>query len=1541
MNFRLRLIVALAAISLFTWAAPAQMQVALPIYNPPPASSSPRGFTKVGTKAFFFATTLNEGGELWVTDGTAAGTKLVKDITPGSASSSLSSLAEFKGYLYFTVGKDLWRSNGTAAGTVIVKTLDAYGLRLYSAGTLLYMASGDYSNGQLWVSDGTAARTFRVRSFWREIESPFAFNGKLFFTTSEDSLLGKQMWVSDGTLFGTRVLSAGSACPMTGCEGRTTFFRVGPKVLFVVRTSYYEPGDLWTTDGTEAGTQLIRQKSGGLLARSDAVAYLASGGTLTRTNGTSAGTSVVKQLSTGIAAGGAAMVGNTLFFRVGEYSWNARELWKSDGTAAGTTLVITAQTGPDAGEGATATRFLFMNSDTATGHEPWVSDGTSAGTKLLKDLALGPTGSWPSGFFGMGNYMLFAAEVENEGRELWRTDGTAVGTYRLLNIAPEQITGAISGVVRDATTAAPIAGASVVVYDAYSRLLVTVTSGSDGTYRIDKLTTDGYYLRATTPTRVPQVYPNLDCNGCWPGGRQLVRVTAGMETTGVDFPLSLGGVITGKVTHNGIAVPETAVTLYDSNHRHASSVRTSADGTYTTSFGLVPGTYYAVATPPWSSLAVGQAYGGAICASDPWQCVASAKPVTATAGKTTAAINFALGSRPRISGRVTTALGQPIAALTVRVYSASGYETGMPTLTNAAGEYITQPMVAGEYFVAAMGAEKQYVSQVYHNQNCPSVCDPATGRRIAVDYNVPATGINFALHPKAGIIRGTVKDDVTGEAVKVQVTLYDTAGNEVNVDGNDSWDGDVDAAGHFELRNVKPGTYFLQTGTRLYNGIDCASCDVTKGTPIVVASIDSIVNLTIAYPHIAKLSGTLTSSDTGLPIPYALVAWRRASDGYWIQSTSTNSEGKWTLVEPNAPAYLVFSSDLHLPEAWNNQPLTCESCAIPSGAIVFDPATTTDRADLNATLTSRPSIKGNLKDQDGNPLNGSVTFYSSTGGYAGHVSYISGAYTWRPAAPGTYFAVAEVAVRNSYVRQLYAGKDCSASCTPTSGTAIAAAAGATVSGIDFTFNATQVMTGITGIVTDDAGKPLAGVIVDIASGDFAYRYWSELGRTDANGRYSISLSAGASYKLRARRPQSASYTQIYGGISCVSQSECADSSSGTAVVVPSGAAATADIRMPTVTVTSIAPRLGPPSGGTRVTFTGVNFSSAFKVTFDGLPANIVSITATQMVVVSPIGSVGSAHVRFFGGDIIASVTDAFTYVSTAAGDINGDFRGDIFWRNASTGANDAWLMDGRFNVAARTYDPYAAEWQVQTLADFNGDGFADVFWRNTSTGANKVWFMRNALPQYVTVSSMALAWRIVGSGDFDLDGKADLLWRNDGTGANIVWFSTGTAFRGVATSSAVAPWQPAAVGDFNGDGRADVLWRNTTTLEVAVWLMNGATRTHRALATVSSGWRVAATGDTDGDGLADVLWRKDATGEHSLWLMNVGSPYFVARPLARTTTAWSPIGMADVTGDGRADIVLRNSSTGQPSVWSMNGSTRISAFSLPTRDLSWKPYLAH
>jgi ELWxxDGT repeat protein len=63
------------------------------------------------------------GRELWKSDGTTAGTQLVKDIEPGRYGSDPRTLTAVGDVLFFSRGDELWKSDGSEAGTILVKDI--------------------------------------------------------------------------------------------------------------------------------------------------------------------------------------------------------------------------------------------------------------------------------------------------------------------------------------------------------------------------------------------------------------------------------------------------------------------------------------------------------------------------------------------------------------------------------------------------------------------------------------------------------------------------------------------------------------------------------------------------------------------------------------------------------------------------------------------------------------------------------------------------------------------------------------------------------------------------------------------------------------------------------------------------------------------------------------------------------------------------------------------------------------------------------------------------------------------------------------------------------------------------------------------------------------------------------------------------------------------------------------------------------------------------------------------------------------------------
>jgi len=452
--------------------------------------------TNVNGTLFFLAVDSTTGGELWKSDGTAAGTVLVKDIYPGFVSSWPMYLTTVNGTLFFlaydgTTSGEVWKSDGTAAGTVLVKDINPGSASSHPTslvnvnGTLFFVADDGTHGSELWKSDGTAAGTTLVYDIHRKtygsaVSNPVSMNGTLYFTAF-DGTHGLELWKSDGSAAGTvlvKDINPGSASSeirnLTAVNG-TLYFAANDGTTGV---------ELWKSDGTAAGTTLVKDifpgsrtyqdywgnwhynvlnnsSPGNLTNVNGTLFFTATDGTtggLWKSDGTAAGTALVRSWASNLTD-----VNGTLFFASGDA--NGTELWKSDGTAAGTTLVKDIYPGstrvydgyggwwdfPNSSYASNLTNvngtLFFTAYDGTTGQELWRSDGTAAGTVQVKDINPGSAGSSPSNLTAVNGTLFFTANDGTGVRKLWQSDGTAAGTVLVKDINPGSALMNVNGTV--------------------------------------------------------------------------------------------------------------------------------------------------------------------------------------------------------------------------------------------------------------------------------------------------------------------------------------------------------------------------------------------------------------------------------------------------------------------------------------------------------------------------------------------------------------------------------------------------------------------------------------------------------------------------------------------------------------------------------------------------------------------------------------------------------------------------------------------------------------------------------------------------------------------------------------------------------------------------------------------------------------------------------------------------------------------------------------------------------------------------------------
>ncbi len=255
-------------------------------------------------------------------------------------------------------------------------------------------------------------------------------------------------------------------------------------------------------------------------------------------------------------------------------------------------------------------------------------------------------------------------------------------------------------------------------------------------------------------------------------------------------------------------------------------------------------------------------------------------------------------------------------------------------------------------------------------------------------------------------------------------------------------------------------------------------------------------------------------------------------------------------------------------------------------------------------------------------------------------------------------------------------------------------------------------------------------------------------------------------------------------------------------------------------------------------------------------------------------------------------------VRPGPGDFNLDGSADIVWHNLSTGMNRIWYMSAATLAwdFALAYGSLDLAWRLSGIGDLNGDQKQDLVWRNISTGEIRYWQMTGAtLTSSVSIATLDVKWEIVAVGDFNGDGKGDLVFRHSDTGENVIWFMDGPNRIGYTRFANVpdVTWRIVGTGDFNGDGQTDIVWRNAVSGQNVVWLMNGATMSsYVVLQTVADPrWTIASVRDFNGDGKPDLLWRSTGgvdTGRNIIWFMNGTSLASYSDIQSETDLNWVP-----------------------------------------------------
>lgn len=463
MTFRFRLPAALAVAYAMAFAAVAHAQTATLLKDINTTvdvsfSSEPDGLVTLNGVGYFFASSGPGVRGLWRTDGTTAGTQLVKERLDGRHLTA-------SGAKLFFVGNDgihgseLWTSDGTTAGTVLVKDIGvgfADGVSpnrgILGVDGVIFFVAGDFpGNLTLWKSDGTDAGSASLLAVDPELPSAIELLGALdgvVYLYANDGVNGSELWKTDGTPAGTVLVRD----IQPGAEGS---YPRGVALLDGIMYFFADDGvhgyELWKSDGTVMGTSLVVDLNPGAegswssdffsrVLVGDQFYFAADNGDgsgvgLWKSDGSAVGT---VRLFSSVNPTDLTSAGSLVYFLTDEGFEEPSVLWKTDGTTAGTAPIREFDSISEALASFGGALF-FSALDGEQGHQLWKTNGSLAGTVLVKQInAAGSSHPGDAAVLRpnalVGGTLVFRADDGVHGAELWKTNGSEAGTMLVKDI---------------------------------------------------------------------------------------------------------------------------------------------------------------------------------------------------------------------------------------------------------------------------------------------------------------------------------------------------------------------------------------------------------------------------------------------------------------------------------------------------------------------------------------------------------------------------------------------------------------------------------------------------------------------------------------------------------------------------------------------------------------------------------------------------------------------------------------------------------------------------------------------------------------------------------------------------------------------------------------------------------------------------------------------------------------------------------------------------------------------------------------------------
>ncbi len=492
---------------------------------------------------------------------------------------------------------------------------------------------------------------------------------------------------------------------------------------------------------------------------------------------------------------------------------------------------------------------IWVNAYSET-HSEWVSNAStdSSGNYILRGV---PEGQHRVEFADHSGS--FAGEFFNDRQGFFNADLVQVtGTQSVTGIdAVMDLAGSISGTVLAPDGVTPVQDLTVVALDPINRNWIdSARTDAAGNYSISGLRSGDYkvWARDFDHGFVEQYFDGVTRFDL----ADNVTVTAPVDTAGIDFTMSPGGTITGRLIDEATGNPISGVWVSADPEQccGGNSATTDQDGNYQIA-GLAPGDYW-VRTAAHELGFVDEYYDNSIAWDD-------RTPVSVTGGVTTPGIDFALAQGGSISGTVFEPGGLvPVAGIWVSAISETHSVWVSDATTDSSGNYVLRGVPAGQHRIEFADQSGSFAREFYEDRTDFTAAD-----LITVTGTQAVTSIDAILDP-AGSISGTVlaPDGVTPVS-DVWVIALDA------ITGNWAEDARADSSGNYTIRGLRSGNYKVEAQSsahgfpnQFFNGVS----DFGLADAVTVTAPGDTPNINFLMSPGGTITGRITDEATGNPI---------------------------------------------------------------------------------------------------------------------------------------------------------------------------------------------------------------------------------------------------------------------------------------------------------------------------------------------------------------------------------------------------------------------------------------------------------------------------------------------------------------------------------------------------------------------------------------------------------------------------------------------------------------------------------------------------